>query len=119
MATPRITPVDLSGHASTIANDELTVGEASKVKAYAGGFAPDPRSPAGRQLLAALKAQAADTSTVDGEARARRKGAKSIRKQLKAGSSVEVAIRHGHSRYRAHGGRLGIASWRRAELGET
>ena len=40
MAAPRVTPVDISGGASTVENDELTTGAASLAKAYVAASLP-------------------------------------------------------------------------------
>jgi hypothetical protein len=116
----RLRGVSIAGAGSTISDDELTTGNASKVKAILGATA----SPAGTNLLEAFSrwkasqaaaaplAKAAEAAH-DVEARAIRKSAKRLAKHLSEGMSPAMAVTHAHSHYRKHGGRSGQAVWAR------
>lgn len=126
MTRPAVTPVDLSGGASTIgrdSEDEMTTGEASVAKAYAGGFTADPHSPSGRvaqtPLMVAYQrylrrlqaAKATETTPAETEARAHRKGLEKAGKALQKGHHRDAAFARGFATYKKHGGKLGLQTW--------
>ena len=116
----RLRGVSLAGAGSTIADDELTTGRASKAKAILGATASAP----GTSLLAGYEnwkrsqaaaiplAKAAD-SGAEVEAKALRKSRKRLRKHLLEGASPARASVLAHARYKAKGGRSGIDVWSR------
>jgi hypothetical protein len=125
---PEVQGVDLSGGTSTVGRDrgELTVGRPSVAKAYAAGFAPDPRSPAGHAQTPALLVayarhqerlrqmqKAADVPPQEIEQRALKKGIEKAGRKLAKGKARDSAYAAGYLRYRESGGRLGISAWLR------
>jgi hypothetical protein len=118
-----VTPVDVSGHSSTIASDSLTLGQESLDKAYRGGFSAQLGSPAGpslltsymrwreREALAKASQEAKARTPAELEARAHKRGVKKAGKKLAKGHSRDSAFASGFVTYKTEGGKLGLQGW--------
>ncbi|MCU1490708.1 MAG: hypothetical protein JWM85_2113 [Acidimicrobiaceae bacterium] len=124
-----LAPVDLSGGASTTA-DQMTTGGASVAKAIRGSLGA-PGSQSHTSLLdaysswrereaAASEATKAKSDTrtpaeveASLDARAMRKSARRLAKHLREGASPAVAGVRAHEHYKKHGGKSSHAVWAR------